>query len=145
MHAAGIHPQPLPVSQASLDNYGKQGEAALDTKDPRNWPGAEDPITSKQLYRLKSAGFTDAEIGELSGKGEASVVVGAYLGPDTPPIPSPARARAAYDKVQAEAIGAVSGMGTSTPPRVAEMPSQTATPTIAAPQQTARKPLRPTQ
>ena len=66
--------------------------------DPRNWENAMDPISKPQRYRLQQAGFSDVEIGELAGKGEASVVVGAYLGPDTPPVPDPARARAAYDK-----------------------------------------------
>jgi hypothetical protein len=151
MHAAGIHPEPIARGAEAVRVYeewaaaGKPDPATVDTKDPRNWENAMDPISKPQRYRLQQAGFSDVEIGELAGKGEASVVVGAYLGPNTPPVPDPARARAAYDKVQAEAIGAVSGMGTSTQPRIADMPSQTVTPTIAAPQQTARKPLRPTQ
>jgi hypothetical protein len=158
MHAAGIHPvpvvngtaqvsPPLPTEGAAYQYRAApaRSDAPIYSGDPRNWENAMDPISKPQRYRLQQAGFSDVEIGELAGKGEASVVVGAYLGPDTPPVPDPARARAAYDKVQAEAIGAVSGMGTPTQPRVADLPSQTATPTIAAPQQASRKPLRPTQ
>ena len=167
MHAAGIHPQPvargadavevwekwaaenrpdLPVSQASLDNYGGPGRQpswASDPKDPRNWDTALDPISPKQMARLVESGLSAEDIVRLNGKGEASIVVGEYLGPVNSK-PDGARAKAALDRVLNEAVSASPGLD-SGQARQATLPSQTTTPTATATPKPTPKPLRPTQ
>jgi len=135
MHQAGIHPVPAQAGPAW----------AQDPKDPRNWPDAGDPATPKQQFRLAEAGFRPEQITGLT-KGEASVVVGEYLGPDKSLPPSPERARKAYDRVQSDAIAAASGLDGAKPVRVVDAPSAATTPTATATPKSKPKPIiRPTQ
>jgi hypothetical protein len=158
MHAAGIHPVPVAgAAEAGKPDYGKlyeNWEAAgkpaqlgwqQDPKDPRNWDTAQDPISPKQQFRLEEAGLNPDEIARL-GKGEASVVVGEYFGPDKNLPPNPERARKAYDRVQSDAIAAASGLDGAKPVRVVDVPSATTTPTTTAtPEPTPKPIIRPTQ
>lgn len=123
-----------------------QGPAwASDPKDPRNWDTAGDPVSPRQQFRLAEAGLSAPEIASLR-KGEASVVVKDYLGPDKSLPPSPERARKAYDRVQSDAIAAASGIDGAKPIRTATPVSEATTPSaVVTPKPVPKPPLRPQQ
>lgn len=140
-----INPATDPNAYIELAMTHRPAPWSLDSKDPRNWADAGDPATPKQQFRLAEAGFSAPEIASLH-KGEASVVVGEYLGPDKALPPSPERARKAYNRVQSDAIAAASGIDGAVPVRTATAASEAATPAAAVvPKKTQKPPLRPQQ